>query len=260
MTEDEKTSNSPENQSDNLENEKDEQQKQEPTYEEKVNAAAKELTRGEDGKYKTSEEWDEPFKVAVMAERRRRDTQSEYFNNTKELKAAKAKISVLEGVTAENTIATLTDEQQQELEELKYHDPDAWRLKMNKYEEEARTARKTKIDEALKVEVNKISVEEEEQQRAVILAQFQKDNPKLVKLTDDVIANDIPPRITNKLKSGGSFEVFLEEVKTYLTTGKVPQVEKAPKIPNMDSVGKVSKRTESQIESGVKESYAKQIF
>jgi hypothetical protein len=56
--------------------------------------------------------------------------------------------------------------------------------------------------------------------REAELATFNEANPDFA-LTDDVIANDVPPRLTNQLKNGDiTFKDFLEKAKHFVTTPK----------------------------------------
>ena len=59
-----------------------------------------------------------------------------------------------------------------------------------------------------------------------------------IKITDDVIVNDIPPRINNKLEKGEiSFEEFLSEVYTYLKKGKATKNEPVMGQPDLSKSG-----------------------
>ena len=63
-------------------------------------------------------------------------------------------------------------------------------------------------------------------------------NPLTENQVDEVIENDIPPRITKKLADGKiDFAGFLAECKDYLTKGKVlAQPDTPPDIPNLGAV------------------------
>lgn len=151
----------------------------------------------------------------VDYEKRFKDTQGAFTKSQQELKAAQAKLEVLEKLTVPQV--ELDEETKTELDNLKYSDPDAWRNKINTLETEALNAHKQTLTEAEKV----ANQEMELANRANIFAEFQANNPEIV-IDDDTIKYDVPPRITNKLESGEiGFEAYLEEIKTYLNKGKV---------------------------------------
>ena len=59
------------------------------------------------------------------------------------------------------------------------------------------------------------------EQRKQTLASFNEANPDF-QITDDIIANDLPPRMMKDLEEGNvTFEKFLENAKDYLDKGKV---------------------------------------
>ena len=58
-----------------------------------------------------------------------------------------------------------------------------------------------------------------------------------LKITDDVIQNDIPPRITKQLEQGKiNFGEFLNQCGEYMSKGRVvaPPSDKAPDNPNLN--------------------------
>jgi len=64
-----------------------------------------------------------------------------------------------------------------------------------------------------------------------------------------VVANDIPPRITNKLKNGEvTFEEFLSEAGAYLDKGKVASNESDPALPELHKETGGSKATKESKE------------
>lgn len=167
---------------------------------------------------------------AVNWEKRYKDTQAAYTRVSQEAAKLRAENAVLNEQIGSVRL-DLTEEQQKDLETLKYSDPDAWRLQLNQLENEKRNS--------LNEEVNKKSSEMEElAKRKIVLEEFQQANPDLV-LTDEVIALDIPKRITNKLEQGKiSFAEFLSECKGYLTAGKVVKdTNKTLNQPNLSMVG-----------------------
>ena len=96
------------------------------------------------------------------------------------MKATKAKLDALEKLTTPKV--ELDEATKQELDDLKYDNPDAWRAKMNKLETEAHNKHKETLNEAGKMAAQQAELE----RRAQVLTEFNASHPDLV-LTDEVI-------------------------------------------------------------------------
>lgn len=181
---------------------------------------------------------------SVDFEKRFKDTQGAFTKSQQELKAAQAKISILEKLAKPKV--ELDEATKTELDDLKYSNPDKWRAKVNALETDAIN----KQNESLTLAQQQAFRESELASRAQLLADYNVANPNLV-ITDDVIKYDIPPRITKKLEDGKvSFEEFLNETKNYLskpkkigdgnTTLNQPNLslQAGSDIPSKDTVGK----------------------
>ena len=177
-------------------------------------------------------------KKEIPWEKRYRDTQRAYTKARQEVAALKAEIKALkEKVKPE---PSLSAEQKKELEELKYSDPDKWYKKMRELEESAK--------QELSKSVEQLSeAEKEAVRRELVLEEFLQENPDLT-INDDVIANDIPPRIKKELDEGKiTFEQFLDKVKDFLTKGKtVDKGKSVPSQPDLNKVGGSTEPTEPQ--------------
>ena len=151
----------------------------------------------------------------IDCEKRFKDTQGAYTKSRQEAKALAAKVKALEELTKPKV--DLDEDTKNKLEDLKYSDPDAWRNEMNRLEQEALAKHRAKVEEASKEAVAAAEVERRKQ----VLAEFTASNPD-IKIDDEVIKYDIPPRITSKLESGKiDFEQFLKEAADYLKAPKV---------------------------------------
>ena len=183
------------------------------------------------------------------AEKRRRDTQAAFTKSQQALKAREAELQVLK-----TTGPAITPEVAKELEDLKFKDPDAWKSRLDKIQDEHKATIAAKTKELTDQVVNQSELE----RRASVLAEFNAANPSLV-ITDEVIQYDIPPRITKKLAEGKvSFEDFLVEVKEYLSTPKRVKADGVEQQPNLSKEGGGSTPT---VDSGkVTTSYEKEIF
>lgn len=185
------------------------------TYAEKVNSLVDKVDP-ETGKLPDDIQADEALQFAVITERRRRDTQSSYTKGQQQLKVLELENSKLTEGWQADVVNTLSDSDKARMEELKVQDPEAWRQELAKIEEQNSTTFKEKR-ETISKEASEMT---ELERREADLAEYNEANPDLP-LTDDVIANDIPPRIVNKLRNGEStFKEFLEEAKKYITTPK----------------------------------------
>lgn len=229
-------------------------------FEATVTEVVKNITRGVDGKYVLPEDLPPAVKFAAIAEQRRRDTQSEFTKTNQRLKALDAENKALKTKAIADVPLNLSPEQAEELEDLKFSDPEAWRKKVNRLEVEARAAREKDLDD----EIGKVSAEtlakEETERRKDVLAEFNKSHPEFV-IDDSVIQNDIPPRITKKLETGEiSFETFLEECCEYSKTGKVVAQENLNDMPNLSKVGGGSQPDKHAKQEDIILSYNKEVF
>lgn len=176
---------------------------------------------------------------AVDYEKRFKDTQAfatkiaqEKADKERELAELKAELSVLK-TTAKPSL-TIDEQVQSELEDLKYSDPDAWRIRINELETAANVEFNSKIVEAK----NHSSQQLELQRRANVLAQFQTEHPDVV-FTDELLHLDIPPRIVKELENGKvTYEEFLNNVYNYVKTPKViGTTNKTLEQPNLSKTG-----------------------
>lgn len=179
------------------------------------------------------EDLDEDVAYAATLEKRRRDTQAAHTRDRQELNAMKSQNQILLEEALGAAELDLTEAQLEELDDLKVSDPDKWRQKMNGYEKDAKDKKRTKVNEKV-TEASKSRLDEEEKERRKeVLAEFLEANEGF-HLDDDVIQNDIPPRITRKLEKGEiTFEEFLDQCYEYTQTGKVIKQEKTNDGPNM---------------------------
>ena len=227
------------------------------SLDEKLNEVVKNMEFDEKtNTYKLPEDIPEELRLAAIAEKRRRDTQAALTKSRQELKKLEEANKKLQERVYNNVNIELSEEEKAALEELKFTDPDAWRVKMNQLEEEAKKKAKESLNEVM-TEAEKAA---ELERRRIILEDFLAKNPGIV-INDDVIANEIPPKLTKKLDSGEiSFEEFLEESKKFLIkTGYViGDTVQTPNSPNLNKVG--SAVTEKGAEEDFVKSYRNEIY
>ena len=168
------------------------------------------------GKLQFSDEVEPLFKRVVLAEKKARDNQASFTKSRQELAAITAAKDELEKLAVGNT--SISAEQQEELDDLKFSDPDKWYELKNLYESDASNATRQKIQEVVSTASEKAVQELTLVERTEALTTFEDATG--IKLTDDVMMNDIPPRLQSKMGSM-PFEEYLQEVATYLGKGKV---------------------------------------
>lgn len=164
-------------------------------------------------------------------EKRYKDTQKSIQERAIENKQLKAKNDAL--AQQLNAITTTPVEVSDDIEALKYSDPDKWRAEINRLEQEASAkttaARQEVLDNASKAAQEEFELE----RRQSVFTEFQAANPDL-HIDDQVLANDIPPSISNKLADGKiTFEEFLGEVKTYIAANRTIKKESVMNEPNL---------------------------
>lgn len=231
------------------------------TLEAKVNDIVGRMTKDDKGSWAIPEDvQDETLSFAAMAERRRRDTQADYTKVTQKAKALEAEKATLLQKIVDNPDLDLSPERKEELEQLKFEDPEEWRKQVNALEKESKQKRKASIDEELsKTSATALETEELER-RTNVLAEFNASHPDFT-INDDVIANDIPPRIVRKLETGKiTFEDFLQECYDYSKTGKVIKQETTLDQPNLTKVPGGSKPDNKAVAEDIHTSYAKETY
>jgi len=226
------------------------------TFEGKVNAAVKTMVKDSKGILRLPEgsELSEEVTYAANLESRRRQTQSQYVKSRQELSELGHVSKALKTKLTEKATVKLTADQTIELNELKASDPDAWHAKLNEYNAAATAGIETEFTE-VDVKAKELS---EVDRRQVVLDEYMASNPDF-ELTDDILANDVPKRITSELESGKiTFEDFLGKVRTYLTSNKVITPAKDEKDePNLGNIAGKSKPEKVAVEKSIHQSYAK---
>lgn len=132
------------------------------------------------------------------------ELQASYTKSRQELAALKAKTAALEKHLASASFK-LPPEVEQELEQLKYTDPEAWRQRINAIENKRAKDLDAEISKQVEVE-----------RRTQLLAEYNAANPDH-KIDDYVAENVLPRGMVSKLERGEvSFESFLKEASNFL--------------------------------------------
>ena len=235
-----------------------------------VNELIQNVKRDESGKLQFPENADPAHVFAARAEIRRRDTQSSYVKATQTVKALDicrapaTRYLQSSGRSSADIlfflfkfVNYLSPTEQASLEELKTQDPEAWRQKINELEQEKRN----KVAETKQTIKKNASKESELASRTALLEEYNAQNPDF-QITDDVVQNDLPPRIVNGLQNGSlSFEQFIEEAKKYLQTPKkIDPGEKPPETVDFKSARGSNQPTDEAKHQQNKDDYTKEIF
>lgn len=228
------------------------------SYEEQVNEVIGQVTKNDEGKLVFPDGVDEGLKFAATAEIRRRDTFSAWTKDKDTLAVLQAENSKMEEAWAADISSVLTEDQQQELKELKHTDPDKWRKKLNEYEQAGKTSfeeRKQKVKESAKKET-------ELERRTRVLDEYNEANPEHP-ITQEVIDNDLPPRMYKKFTDGEiTFDEFIAEAGKFLTTGKVVggPGDKPTDEPDLSKQGGNERPTQTAVEEDVVKSYGNEVY
>ena len=190
-------------------------------FTDKVNELVSKMEKDKDGKWKLPEDaakdLSEETMFAVTSERRYRDTQGAYTKSQQNFRQQEAITDSLQERLLKSEV-TLTKEQVYELNTLKKSDPDAWRSKLNEYEETNKIKLTDELKEIRISSANKGELEVRKEQMAL----WSKDTG--IELTSEIVAHDLPPSFLKELDSGKvTFEEFLEKAGKFLKANKVVQ-------------------------------------
>ena len=145
-------------------------------------------------------------------EKRFKDTQAAFTKSRQELAATKAELLAAK----EMQQFTMPADVKARLDELKFSDPDAWRVEMNAFEQ-SKTA---KFNELHANNTQAILSELNQEDRVQTLKEFNSLHG--VEITESLLQNEIPNRIHNELNSGAiDYATYLAKCVEYLKTPKV---------------------------------------
>lgn len=191
------------------------------TFEQQVQEAVGQASRTNEGKLTFPKELKDEIKYAATLEIRRRDTQKSFVKAQQAQQALKKEKDTLLDKLSNSVKVDIPESEKEKYDELLVSDPQAWRAKINALEAKAANEQKQEIEKELKTLSEQEIAEEEINRRKTVLSEFIKQNPGFV-INDDIIQNDIPPRISKKLETNEiSFEDFLSEAADYLNSGKI---------------------------------------
>lgn len=227
-----------------------------PSYEEQVKTVLANSINQE-GKLEFGEDVPEHMQFAARTLKRQQDTTASFTKSQMKLKALESENEQLATSWEQEAVKNVSSEDRARLEELKQVDPEAWRQELTELEASKRTTLQEKRTEIRKT----ASQMTEEEQRAETLARFSEANPE-INITDDVIQNDIPPRLVKRLEAGEvTFEKFLDDVKGFLTKGRTMQkTESAADEPNLSESRGTSRPSAAAVANQDAADYKNTIF
>lgn len=145
-------------------------------------------------------------------EKRFKDTQAAFTKSRQELAAIKAELQAAKEMQQFSMPADV----KARLDELKFSDPDAWRVEMNAFEQ----SKTTKFNELHANNTQAILSELNQEDRVQTLKEFNSLHG--VEITESLLQNEIPNRIHNELNSGAiDYATYLAKCVEYMRTPKV---------------------------------------
>lgn len=196
---------------------------------------------------------------AITLEHRRRNTQSSYTKNQQKTKALEAENSKLAELVSGVSKVEIPKEDLDRLDALMYEDPQKWRKELDIVEKKAIGETKAKIAELTSEAKDAAEVSFELNRREQVLSLFNESAE--LQITEELIANEVPPRITKKLAEGKvTFEEFLDEVAIYVGKGKVIKNEDILDQPNMGDLGGSKTPDNTKSDKGLAEKYKADLY
>ncbi len=201
-------------------------------------------------------------KHVIRSEKRQRDAQSELSKSQVKLRESEAINGVLME-TASTMVPEdfqLSDDEITALNKLKVDDPDKYRLEVNDLEAKAKVSQQEKLTELTTKAAEDATNAHTTKNRVTVLAEFRDANPDLI-ITDDVLVNDVPPRLMAGVTNGDyTYGEYLEKVKAYVTAGKKTPAGNEGDPHNMGNMPGSQTPGKSAAERAGKQDYAKMTF
>jgi len=173
---------------------------------------------------------DPVVQAAIIAEKRRRDTQAAYTKANQKALQLEKQVEILSSQVKPKIEDLLTEEQKEELEQLKYEQPDVWYNKMKQLEAE--------LDKKLK---EKLEVNSKEVTLQAVLDSYNIANPDKP-LDKTTLELEVPPKLFKELEEGKiDYEAFIEKASKFIYGEKQVKDQTPSTIPNLNKAAGVAK-------------------
>ena len=155
--------------------------------------------------------------IAVVAEVRRRGTESAYTRERQKVLEMEAELKVYKDLVPKDL--GMPKEKQEELDTLKFEDPDKWLTEMTAIKNAASAEFQKKTEEAVSEAKREAVKQDTVAARAKQLEEFNSKTDK--PLTDENLQYDIPPRLLTQLEKGEiTFTEVLEKAHAFIYGNK----------------------------------------
>ncbi len=174
------------------------------------------------GKLQLPDDMPDWQKAVIRSEKRTRDAQAELSKSQNTNRGLEAENGVLKqsAMSIVPDDFQLSDADLSAVEKLKTSDPEAYRLKVNQLEKDAKEHQAKALDESTSKARTDAQSSHIAKSRVTLLSEFRDANPDLL-ISDDVLVNDVPPRLLKGVQDGDyTYEEYLLKVKAYVGTGK----------------------------------------
>lgn len=150
----------------------------------------------------------------VNFEKRYKDTQAAYTRSQQEGKAKDAVIAKLQEQIAKTPV--FTQQQQDELSELRDTDVDAYAMRLQEFTQEHQKRVAKEIEQFTSQAAESVQEEVKAQSLKQAVEMFNQSHPDKV-ISEDNLANDVPPRLTKQLEEGSvSYEEFVDKASKFI--------------------------------------------
>ena len=191
--------------------------------------------------------------------KRRKDTQSAYTKGQQTLKALEAENAKLLELLSSQSQVAIPKEDQERLDNLMYEDPKAWRQELTELENKAISETRAKIASLTGEAKGAAEQQFELERRQQVLEEFNASSD--VQITEALIADEVPPRITRKLAEGKiTFEDFLQEVATYVSKGKIIKNDDIVGHPSLSDLGGGNTPSGAEAEKSIASQYKNDTY
>lgn len=206
---------------------------------------------GEDGQIKWENLGDDAknpnVQAAIIAEKRRRDTQAAYTKTNQAKIELEKKVEILSANPKPKIEDILTPEQSEMLEKLKFENPDEWYKKVRELEQNIEKEYQKQLD----VTTSEVTLQS-------ALDTYNINNPE-TPIDIETLKLEVPPRLIQEVENGKiGYDEFIVQAGKFIYGEKKIKTETPPNIPNLDK--KPGSNIPSDSKKQLSEDYEDTIF